>query len=42
VAKNVANAGVISAAVSRVAVHIIRTDETHMIAKTVCRVLGLG
>jgi acetate kinase len=41
VAKNMANAGMISAA-SRVAVRIIRTDEAHMIAKTVCRVLGLG
>jgi acetate kinase len=40
--QNVANAGVISAAASRVAVRVIRTDEEHMIAKTVCRVLGLG
>jgi acetate kinase len=40
--QNVANAGVISAAASRVAVRVIRTDEEGMIAKTVCRVLGLG
>jgi len=33
---------VISAAASRVAVRVIRTDEESMIAKTVCRVLGLG
>ncbi len=33
---------VISAAASRVAVRVIRTDEEHMIAKTVCQVLGLG
>jgi acetate kinase len=40
--RNAANAGLISAAVSRVAVRVIRTDEERMIAKTVCRVLGLG
>jgi acetate kinase len=40
--RNVANEGVISAAASRVAVRVIRTDEELMIAKTVCRVLGLG
>ncbi len=40
--RNAANEGVISAAVSRVAVRVIRTDEERMIAKTVCRVLGLG
>ena len=34
--------GVISTATSRVAVRVIRTDEELMIAKTVCRVLGLG
>ena len=28
-------------ATSRVAVRVIRTDEERMIAKTVCRVLGL-
>jgi acetate kinase len=31
-----------AAAASRVAVRVIRTDEERMIAKTVCRVLGLG
>jgi len=41
-ARNAANAGVISAAASRVAVRVMRTDEEQMIAKTVCRVLGLG
>jgi len=40
--RNAANESVISAAASRVAVRIIRTDEESMIAKTVCRVLGLG
>ena len=35
-----ANEGVISAAASRVAVRVIRTDEEFMIARTVCRVLG--
>jgi acetate kinase len=40
--RNGALAGVISAAASRVAVRVIRTDEELMIAKTVCRVLGLG
>jgi acetate kinase len=40
--QNAANAGVISAAAGGVAVRVIRTDEEHMIAKTVCRVLGLG
>ncbi len=40
--KNAANEGVISAAAGRVAVRVIRTDEEHMIAKTVCCVLGLG
>jgi acetate kinase len=39
--QNVANAGVISSDDSRVTVRIIRTDEEVMIAKTVCRVLGL-
>jgi hypothetical protein len=32
---------VISSAAGRVAVRVIRTDEVCMIAKTVCRVLGL-
>jgi acetate kinase len=40
--RNAANEGVISAAASRVAVRVIRTDEERMIAKMVCRVLGLG
>ena len=39
--RNAANEGVISAAASRVVVRVIRTDEECMIAKTVCRVLGL-
>jgi acetate kinase len=39
---NAANAGVISAAASRVVVRVIRTDEERMIAKTVCHVLNLG
>jgi acetate kinase len=39
---NTANAGVISVAASRVAVRVIHTDEEHMIAQTVCRVLGVG
>ena len=37
--QNVANAGVISTAASRVAVRVIPTDEELMIAKTVFRVL---
>jgi acetate kinase len=40
--RNAANADLISAADGRVAVRVIRTDEEQMIAKTVCRVLGLG
>ena len=40
--RNAANECVISAAASRVAVRVIRTDEELMIAKTVCQVLGLG
>ncbi|MGA9646962.1 MAG: acetate/propionate family kinase [Candidatus Korobacteraceae bacterium] len=40
--RNAANEAVISAAASRVAVRVIRTDEERMIAKTVCRVLSLG
>jgi acetate kinase len=39
--ENTANAGVISTATGRVAVRVIHTDEEQMIAKTVCRVLGL-
>jgi len=38
--QNAANAQIISAKTSRVAVRVIRTDEEWMIAKTVCRVLG--
>jgi acetate kinase len=39
--RNAANAGVISTRGSRVTVRVMRTDEEWMIAKTVCRVLGL-
>ena len=41
-AHNASNQGVISAAASRVAVRVIRTDEELMIARSVCRALGLG
>ena len=40
--RNVASAAAISATVSRVAVRVIRTDEELMIARLVCRALGLG
>ena len=40
--RNAANAGVISAATSRVGVRVIHTDEEWMIAKLVCDVLDLG
>jgi acetate kinase len=40
--RNAANAGVISAAAGPVAVRVIRTDEEQMIARSVCRALGLG
>jgi acetate kinase len=40
--RNAAGEGLISAAAARVAVRVIHTDEELMIAKTVCRVLGLG
>jgi acetate kinase len=40
--RNAASEGVISAALSRVAIRVIHTDEELMIAKTVCSVLGLG
>ena len=40
--RNAANEGLISAAASRVAVRVIRTNEEETIAKTVCQVLGLG
>ena len=39
---NAANAGVISAAGSRVAVRVIHTDEEYMIARLVIRALGLA
>jgi acetate kinase len=39
--RNAASEGVISAAAARVSVRVMRTDEELMIAKTVCRVLGL-
>ena len=39
--RNAANADVISAMASRVPVRVIHTDEEYMIAKTVCRVVGL-
>jgi acetate kinase len=40
--RNTATEGVISAAASRVVVRVIRTDEELMIARSVCRLLGLG
>jgi acetate kinase len=40
--QNMANAAAISAETSPVAVRVIHTDEEWMIAKTVCRVLGLA
>lgn len=40
--QNLANAGVISTEASRVTVRVIHTDEEIMIAKTICRVLGLN
>ena len=39
--RNLANAGVISAQTGRVVVRVMHTDEEVMIAKSVCRVLGL-
>jgi len=39
--RNTANESVISTAASRVTVRVMHTDEEWMIAKTVCRVLGL-
>jgi acetate kinase len=39
--QNAASAGVISSKKSKVAVRVIRTDEERIIAKTVCRILGL-
>ncbi len=40
--RNAANEGVISTDASRIAVHVIHTDEELMIAKTVCRILSLN
>ena len=40
--RNLASAAVISTETGRVTVRVMRTDEEWMIAKTVCRVLGLG
>jgi acetate kinase len=40
--RNAETAGVISTDASRVVVRVIRTDEEQMIARSVCRVLGLG
>ena len=40
--RNAQSAVLISPDSGRVAVHVIRTDEEYMIAKLVCRVLGLG
>jgi acetate kinase len=40
--RNATNDGVISKASSRVSVRVIHTDEEQMIARSVCRVLGLG
>ncbi|MGH7995609.1 MAG: acetate/propionate family kinase [Opitutaceae bacterium] len=40
--RNAANEGVVSGPTSRIQVRVIRTDEELMIAKSVCRVLGLG
>jgi acetate kinase len=39
---NAANAGVISTKASRVVVRVIHTDEEWVIARTVCRLLGLA
>jgi len=39
--RNAVNDGVISTEASRVAIRVMHTDEEWMIAKTVCRVLGL-
>jgi acetate kinase len=41
-ARNAENAAVISAQTGRVAVRVIRTDEELMIARSTCRLLGLG
>jgi acetate kinase len=41
-ARNAENAALISSEASRVAVRVIRTNEELMIARSVCRMLGLG
>ena len=41
IAQNTKNEGVISTGPSRVAIHVIRTDEELMIARSVCRIIGL-
>jgi len=41
-ARNAENAGMISTDDSRVTVRVIRTDEERMIARSVCRILGIG
>jgi len=41
-ARNAAQAALISTGTSRVAVRVIRTDEELMIARSTCRLLGLG
>ena len=41
-ARNAQAAALISPDTGRVAVHVIHTDEEYMIAKTVCRVLGVA
>jgi acetate kinase len=40
--RNAVSEEVISAAISRIAVRVMHTDEERMIASSVCRVLGLG
>ncbi len=40
--RNAETAGVISTDASRATVRVIRTDEERMIARSVCRILGLG
>ena len=40
--QNAANEGVISTAAGRVAVRVIRTDEELTIARSVCKIIGLG
>jgi acetate kinase len=40
--RNAENEGVISTTAGRVAVRVMHTDEAQMIARSVCRVLGLG